>query len=167
MSKNSHSHPPSEAALHSLLRFMGLLRQVMDPFFSRFGISGPQWGILRVLHRAETQGEKALRLTDVSQRMLIQPPSVTGVVGRMERLGLVARKDSTDDLRVRRVGLTPGGRKLIGRVQAKHREQINAVFAGLKPDELDRLVELLEKLDAHMATLAPRSPSRTARRAGT
>jgi hypothetical protein len=44
---------------------MGLLRQVMEPYFARFGISGSQWGILRALQGAEAKGEVSLRLTDL------------------------------------------------------------------------------------------------------
>jgi len=159
-SKDASSPASTEAAFYSLLRTFGLLRQVMEPYFARFGISGSQWAILRVLQRAQEQGEAALRLTDLGQRLLIQPPSVTGTVDRLERQGLVRRHGSKADLRVREVGLTPAGRKLVAKVLGAHSRQIESLFAGHRPNELQRLAALLRQLEAHLGTLvSPQSNS--------
>src|SRR5437763_163965 len=89
---------PQDRAFRSLVRTFGLLERVMQPHFARFGISGSQWGVLRTLNRAEAEGTEGLRVTDLSDRLLIRPPSVTGVVDRLERAGLVVRDASMDDL---------------------------------------------------------------------
>src|SRR5438270_5216932 len=89
---------PAEGAFRELIRVIGLVERVMQPYFARFGISGSQWGVLRQLHRAEEDGAPGLRLTDLSERLLIRPPSVTGVVDRLERAGLVVRDGSRTDL---------------------------------------------------------------------
>src|SRR5258706_4150186 len=148
----------TEAVLHSLLRSFGLVHQVMEPYFARFGISGPQWGILRILHRGELREESELRLKDVGSRLFIQPPSVTGAVDRLERQGFLKRAGSKTDLRVRCVRLTPKGRALVVRALVGHPEKISSLFAGLKPEELKGLLELLHKLEWHLSTLTPRRP---------
>src|SRR5881227_3021514 len=114
---------PSEQALRSLIRTLGLLDKVMQPYFAQFGISGSQWGVLRNLHRAEQQGLPGLRLTDLSERLLIRPPSVTGVVDRLERAGLVVRDGSPFDMRAKHVVLTAKGRELVERILAVHGRQ--------------------------------------------
>src|SRR5207244_550913 len=101
-----------------LVRTLGLLERVMQPHFARFGISGAQWGILRNLHREEQKGMPALRLTDLSERLMIRPPSVTGVVDRLERSGLAVRDGSPTDFRAKRVLLTSKGREVVERVLA-------------------------------------------------
>src|SRR4051812_47042728 len=85
----------------SLIRAFGLVRRVMEPYFAQHGISGSQWGMLRVLHNAESQGQPALRLGDLSDRLLIRPPSVTGNIDRLIRSGLVRRASSEEDHRVK------------------------------------------------------------------
>jgi DNA-binding MarR family transcriptional regulator len=127
----------------------------MEPYFAGFGISGPQWAVLRVLHRAESQGETGLRLRDIGQKLFIQPPSATAVVDRLERQHLVSRTGSSSDLRVRRVSLTSDGRKLVSRISVAHADKINSLFAGLQPPELQVLLGLLGKLEAHLGQLAP------------
>jgi DNA-binding MarR family transcriptional regulator len=161
------THPPSvpndsppadfgqiEQAFHSLLRTYGRLRQVMDPYFARFGISAAQWAILRVLQRAEAAGEPGLRLTDLGRRLLIQPPSVTGVVDRLERHGFLARQQSTIDQRARLVALTPRGHKLVARVLKGHAGQIRSLFAEHDAREVKNLAELLQKLETRLGALA-------------
>jgi len=147
---------PSEQALRSLIRTLGLLDKVMQPYFARFGISGSQWGVLRNLHRAEAEGLPGLRLTDLSERLLIRPPSVTGVVDRLERGGLVERGDSPTDLRAKRVVLTPRGRQLVEQVMQDHGRQVDLVMGGLTADGQAALHELLSRLGEHLEGLIAR-----------
>src|SRR5262249_31320435 len=141
---------PAEPAWRQMLRPLGLAERVMQPHFARFGITGSQWGVLRNLHRAENEGHAALRLTDLSERLLIRPPSVTGVVDRLERAGLVARGESPTDLRAKQVALTSGGRQLGGRVLPAHASRIEAVMAGLTAAEQGELQRLLGRLEGHL-----------------
>src|SRR5262245_43600889 len=101
---------PPETAVRALVRAFGLLERVQQPFFARFGISGSQWGVLKALHRAEQESAGGLRLTDLSERLLVRPPSVTGVVDRLQRAGLVVRGESRGDLRSKPLSLTARGR---------------------------------------------------------
>jgi DNA-binding MarR family transcriptional regulator len=147
---------PTENAVRELVRTFGLLERVMQPYFARFGISGAQWGALRNLHRAEQEGLPGLRLTDLGQRLLIRPPSVTGVVDRLERAGLVVRDGLATDLRVKRVGLTDKGRRLVERVLAMHDGQIDTVLGGLNRTEQAELQRLLARLGQHLQGLIAR-----------
>jgi DNA-binding MarR family transcriptional regulator len=140
----------TETAFRALILAFGLLKRVMEPFFARFGISGSQWGVLRVLHRAQEEGQGVIRLTDLSTRLLIRPPSVTGTIDRLERMGLVARRVSATDQRAREVGLTSAGRRLMRRVLKEHPAQVQSVLAGLVPSERNELHRLLEQMAAHM-----------------
>ena len=151
-----------EPLLHAFLRTWGLLRQTQDPYFARFGISSSQWGILRVLQRAEARGDTELPLKVVSERLLVQPPSVTGVVDRLERRGFVKRSLSREDRRVRHLSLTKPGRDLMARVLAGHAARIQSLFAGLEPAEQETMLGLLTRLESHLRTLAVAAPAAAA-----
>jgi DNA-binding MarR family transcriptional regulator len=145
----------AEAAFRELLRALGVLQRVQHPYFARFGIRGGQWGVLRNLHRAlRDEGLPGLRLTDLGQRLLIRPPSVTAVVDRLERSGLVQRRGSATDQRSKLVALTEQGRELVERVLEVHGGRIEAVMAGLCPAEQAQLHWLLLKLRQGMETLS-------------
>ena len=141
---------PAETAVRELIRTLGILERVMQPYFARHGISGSQWGVLRALHRAEAEGLSGLRQTDLSERLLIRPPSVTGALDRLERAGLVERGGSATDMRAKQVTLSPKGRQLVERVLKGHQAQIEAVMSGLKKNEQADLHRLLFRLRKHL-----------------
>jgi DNA-binding MarR family transcriptional regulator len=140
-------------AFRELLRTYGLVERIMQPYFGRYGISGSQWGVLRNLHRSQLQGAAGLRASDLSERLLIRPPSVTGVLDRLERAGLVSRRADPADQRAKLVRLTAAGRLLVERVLAAHGRQIETVLAGLSERDQGRLQHLLARLGQHLENL--------------
>jgi DNA-binding MarR family transcriptional regulator len=144
---------PADNAFRELIRTFGVAERVMQPYFARFGISGAQWGVLRNLIRAEEDGLPDLRLTELSERLLVRPPSMVGVVDRLERAGLVFRAGSPTDLRAKRIGLTGRGRRLVRRILAVHEEQMDTVLSGLTRAEQDELRRLLILWRRHLESL--------------
>ena len=132
------------------IRTFGLVERVMQPYFARFGISGAQWGVLRNLQRAEDEGLRSLRVGELSDRLLIRPPSVTGMIDRLERAGLVRRLGLRADLRVKHIQLTAAGRQLVRRVLAVHEKQIAGVLGGLNPDDQTALHRILLLWRGHL-----------------
>jgi DNA-binding MarR family transcriptional regulator len=138
-------------ALREFIRTFGLVERVMQPYFAQFGISGSQWGVLRNLDRAEAEGLSGLRVSELSERLLIRPPSVTGLIDRLERSGLVRRTAPQSDLRVRHIQLTPDGRALLRKILLVHDTQVNQVLAGLTPQEQTELARLLSTWGEHLS----------------
>jgi DNA-binding MarR family transcriptional regulator len=129
----------------------------MEPRFAQFGISPAQWAILRTIHRSESSGAQPPRVTDLSQQLLLRPPSVTGVVNRLERMRMVAKIASRGDLRFRRVRLTESGRQLVNRVLAGHASWVKGLMIGLSRREQVTLSALLSKLSAHLESAGEHS----------
>jgi DNA-binding MarR family transcriptional regulator len=147
---------PSERAFRELIRTRGLLERIQQTYFAQFGLTGSQWAVLRHLQRAEQEGRVGLRLTELSERLLIRPPSVTGVVDRLERAGLVVREGSPTDLRAKQVALTDRGHDLVRRILAVHDAQIDALLGGLSTDEVTEFYHLLTRLRQHLEGLLAR-----------
>jgi DNA-binding MarR family transcriptional regulator len=154
--KTTANLPPEDNAFRELIRTFGLIERIMQPYFAQFGISGSQWGVLRNLHRAEEAGLAGLRLSELSERMWIRPPSVTGLVDRLERAGLVVRGAAPGDLRAKLLRLTVKGRQLVDRVLKVHAGQIDNVLTGLAPGEQTELHRLLVVWRKHLEGLLQR-----------
>jgi DNA-binding MarR family transcriptional regulator len=148
---------PQDNAVRALVRAFGLLQRVNRPHFARYGISAPQWSVLRALQQAEREGQRWLRVTDLSELLLIQPPSVTGVLDRLERAGLVSRAGSVDDLRVKHVCLTLRAHRLLGRVCETQGRHAQAILRGLAPVEREELQRLLGRLSKHLQVMLGRN----------
>src|SRR6266516_1509303 len=72
-------------------------------------VTPPQWGVLALLHEHD-----GLTIGALGQARAIDPPTVTGIVTRLEQSGLVERRHDLEDRRVVRVYLTEEGREAMG-----------------------------------------------------
>jgi MarR family transcriptional regulator, 2-MHQ and catechol-resistance regulon repressor len=148
----SQSENPSRDAFLSLIRVSDLMDQVMQAYFGRFGVSRSQWAVLRNLYRAENEHMSGLRPADLVERLLVRPPSVTGLIDRLERLGYVRRNEHYEDLRGKEVRLTESGRALVERILPGHAAQIALLMRVLNVEELKQLYGLLQRLGANLAS---------------
>jgi DNA-binding MarR family transcriptional regulator len=151
-----------ESAFREVIASYGLITRLMHAHFAHFGISGPKWGVLRALHRAEAEGVLGLRMVDLGERLLVRPPSVTTLAGRLERDGLVALHASESDKRARLVSLTRRGRDLVERVLRVHGARVREVMSGLDGAEQCELHRLMLKLNAGIRGMIGGSESQVA-----
>src|SRR5271155_4791480 len=85
--RHSHAHTVAEEAFLEFLRVFGLMQRLIPPYFAQFKITASQWGVLRTLYCAEGDSPGGLRLVDLSDRLIVRPPSVTAVVDGLVRIG--------------------------------------------------------------------------------
>lgn len=95
------------------------------------------------------------RLTDVSSRLLIDKSTVTRIIDRLERAGLVRRDADPTDRRVQRVVLTDRGRLLRDQARRAQSESLVERLSILDTTEQQQLQDLLQKLrDGLLSRLA-------------
>ena len=117
------------------------------PSLREHGLSDPQWRVLRVLgeHADEAAGVETGR---VAREAFLLGPSLTGVLTRMERDGLIERKRCPKDARRTVVRATAQG---LAKVQALS-QTIEAHYAWLEQElgktKLKAMYELLDGLIA-------------------
>jgi DNA-binding MarR family transcriptional regulator len=148
--KTNVASTATDGVFRSLLRVLGLIKRMMEPYFAGFGISGSQWGVLIILYHAKTEGLSGLWLKDIGNRLLVRPPSVSGVVSRLQLSGLVSCETSLKDSRAKQISLTPAGCELVDRILAGHQAKINDILGGLNSDERLEMHQLLNKMCSHL-----------------
>ncbi len=95
--------------------------------------------------------EEGLTQSELARRLEIEPPTVTKVLERLERSGLVHRMRDAHDARVSRVFLTPAGRRLQREVETVWADLDATMVAGLDPQEQRTLRDLLGRLRTNLA----------------
>ncbi len=111
------------------------------PMLNAHGLTEQQWRVIRALLDESPQEPMAL-----SQRCQILAPSLTGVLRRMEEMGLVQRERKDSDQRRSLVTLTDQGRTL-AESMAPQVERIYAVLtAKLGADNLEHIYQTLADL---------------------
>lgn len=84
-------------------------------------------------------------MSHVAQELGSPMSTVTSVVDRLVKGGLVSRERGTDDKRSIRLVPTKLGRKLLATLSEEQRRNCEVVLAALKPKERDIFVSLIAK----------------------
>ena len=84
-----------------------LITQAYTPMLNELGITYPQYLVLMVLWEQDSQP-----VNDIAHRLLLETNTVTPLLQRMEKLGIVVRKRGKEDKRQQIVSLTKKGRDM-------------------------------------------------------
>jgi len=103
---------------------------------------------LRALRALDGTG-RALRMSELADRLGIARRSATDVVGGLVDRRLVAREADPDDGRAVVVGLTDEGRELLRSLADTRRDVAERLFGALDPGDRALLATLLARVAAH------------------
>ncbi len=108
---------------------------------ARYGLTPEQSHVLDILQ--ESNGSTTInQLVELTQR---QHHSISTLIDRMTKQGLVSKHKGREDRRRYEVFITPKGQELAERMS---RESISAIFSTLSESDMDKLRAILRRLDA-------------------
>lgn len=84
-----------------------LITQAYTPLLNELGITYPQYLVLMVLWEQDSQP-----VNDIAHRLLLETNTVTPLLQRMEKLGIVNRQRGKEDKRQQIVSLTEKGKTM-------------------------------------------------------
>jgi len=111
------------------------------------GLTAAQFNVLRIL-ADEPEGLSQRALGD---RLVVDRSSMTGLLDRMEKAGMVRRTDHPEDRRVYQVRLTPTGRALWEKAEPHYVAAVRQVTAGLGAKRRAECLATLRTLEAKAA----------------
>ena len=123
-----------------------LVTQAYRPYFEPLGITYPQYLVLLILWERDN-----LPVSEIASRLMLDTNTVTPLLQRMERGGLVARTRGTVDSRQRIVSLTPRGWAM----QEKAKDIpacLSRKWEGNNPS-IEEIVAMTKTLDSMIETL--------------
>jgi len=107
------------------------------------GLDPRQVMVLRRLAGDEGRSQQAL-----GDALQIPPSRMVALVDALEQRGLLRRRPSPSDRRVRTLHLTREGRRLLGEIMEISVEHEQELCSGLQPADRDQLLTLLNRLAA-------------------
>lgn len=138
--------PCTREVLDAIRRIVQALRESSRQAEARVGLSGAQLFVLR------TAGElPGLSLNELAERTRTHQSSVSAVVTRLAREGLVQKRTADGDARRVEIRLSPSGRRRLGRAPQAAQERLVASVDALPGVERARLAVALEGLVRGMA----------------
>jgi len=93
--------------------------------------------------------EDGLRSAELGRRAGLEPSTMTGLLDRMERDGLLARSPDPEDRRAQRIHLTAAGRRAQKPVSRVVEAALDRMFAGVPDRDLSRLKQTLRRVLAN------------------
>ena len=143
-------HDPQllEDAMRLYVRTVGIIDPLRVRTWKELELTVTQLRVLLILR--ETPGAPAGLL---AERLRVTPPTVTGLVDRLVRMGVVRREEDSKDRRLVRNVLTDRGQEVLGEVEREGRAFLTELFERLSADQLSHLVESLEALATAADTL--------------
>jgi len=121
-------------------------RRVTKEIARHYGLTGPQVTAVKML-----EGLGDLSLSALSMRMSAKNSTVTGIVDRMERDGLVQRVRSETDRRVVLIRLTDEGATLAKKIPLESLQIFTSALTALTAEEREQLMTLLLKVTDRVA----------------
>jgi DNA-binding MarR family transcriptional regulator len=135
---------------HTLQRLMWTEQKRFGALLDQHHLTLPQFLVLAALHRHGT----GCPIGTLADEMFQAYPTMTGIVDRLKKAGLVSRGDDPHDRRKVVVSLTPTGQRLLDRARNSRRERMTQALAHLS--QRDRR-EFLRLLNIYLETLEKES----------
>jgi DNA-binding MarR family transcriptional regulator len=146
----TRAHDDHHASLRLWLRLLSCTGQIetriRQRLQSNFNTTLPRFDLMAQLERAP----EGLKMSELSQRLMVTGGNVTGITDGLEKEGLVVREMDAADRRVYRVKLTAEGRRQFLRMAAEHERWIIDLFSALSSRHKKQLLDLLGELKAHV-----------------
>jgi MarR family transcriptional regulator for hemolysin len=114
------------------------MRTLADQRVRVLGMTRAQWAVLARLDR-----NQGLKQAELAEMLDLAPISLTRLVDRLCKNGLVERRADPDDRRAKRLFLTPKARPVMDRLAQVGERMLNDALAGTHDETLAASVEHL------------------------
>lgn len=147
------SRGDTREVLDAIRRIVQGLRESSRDAEQRVGLSGAQLFVLRAV--AESPG---LSLNDLAERTRTHQSSVSAVVTRLRRKGLVGRSTAAGDARRAEIRLSARGRSRLRSAPRSAQERLIAAVDALAPSDRSSLAAMLHQLVDSMGFVKGHAP---------
>lgn len=146
---------PDRHLLGVLRKARSVHKQRLQPYLRAAGLTEDQWRVLRVFNSSPAARAIGLDAKRVAEEAHITKSSLSGVLVRMERDGLVTRQKSPEDARFMIVKPTALGLQSARQVAAMVQGYYAWLEEAMGANDMGKLYQLLEKLIAMADEPAP------------
>jgi MarR family 2-MHQ and catechol resistance regulon transcriptional repressor len=143
-------------ALIQLLRTANVVWEASRIFFARWDLSPSQFNVLNLI----AEHPKGLSQSDLGRQLLMHRSNVTGLIDRLEKRGLVSRKNMSGDRRAYRVVLSGAGTGLLQQILPEYRERADHVWDGISPAKISSLLSTAERVSGNAISAVAESVAR-------
>ena len=127
-----------------VIQLGNLLIRHLGPLFEKANVTPQQWAVLATI------ADEPMNLAAIARRLAVSKQNMTGMMSRLEQLGLVERSENPQDLRASRVQLTRRGRSIIEKLAPAYEEWQKDVARDIAERDLQTFTRVLNRLIAQL-----------------
>jgi DNA-binding MarR family transcriptional regulator len=141
--QQSRFESDAQEALLNVLVAADHLRARVEQLCAEFGLSAPQYNVLRILRGIHPQGHSRC---EIARRMIERAPDVTRLIDRLERRGWVERDRCERDRRLSISRITTAGLELLQRIGPQVEQVQHELEERLPREDCRELSRICEEI---------------------
>lgn len=132
-----------EKVLMAIVRAAEFFKRSHSSIFKNFGLSFPQYNVLRALEASKNGQNK---ISDVSRIMLVPGANITGIAKRLAKDGFIVKKSDPRDERVTILEITPKGKKTLKKIEKQKDQRLKSMLKNLSMAQKRDLVDKVKRI---------------------
>ena len=133
----------NERVLMAIVRAAEIFRRTHSTVFRNYGLSFPQYNVLRVLEASKKGRNK---ISAVSRIMLVPGANITGIAKRLEKDGFIIKKSDPKDERVTILEITPKGKRTLKNIENEKDEWLELMLKNLSENQKLQLLDKVKRI---------------------
>jgi DNA-binding MarR family transcriptional regulator len=122
-----------------------LRRKAFDRHIKGLKVTRSQWWVLAYVSRKDGMAQ-----TQLAEQLDVGKVAIGGLIDRLERSGLAKRVPDDQDRRIKRIFLTPKGKRLVERLRTVSLDFNERVLEGIPSADLATTASVLRRLKANV-----------------
>jgi MarR family 2-MHQ and catechol resistance regulon transcriptional repressor len=115
----------------------------------KYGLNSTEFAVLELLYHKGRQP-----IQKIGQKILLRSGSMTYVVDKLEKRGLLERVFCEEDRRITYMSITPAGVELMSAIFPEHADHIHFIMSALTGEEQEQAIALIRKLGLSVKDLS-------------
>ncbi|MGN7388188.1 MarR family winged helix-turn-helix transcriptional regulator [Sporosarcina sp. SAFN-015] len=132
-----------------LSRASKVVLEEANKLIESYKLNPTEFAVLELLYHKGRQP-----IQKIGQKILLSSGSMTYVVDKLEKKGLIERVYCTEDKRITYMSITTAGKDLIEEIFPSHEKKINELMSALTETEQETAIELMRKLGLSIKNLS-------------
>jgi DNA-binding MarR family transcriptional regulator len=132
-----------EKVMMAIVRVAERFRKHASAVFKEWGLTFPQYNVLRVLAASEN-GQNTMR--NVNRIMLVSSANMTGIAKRLEKNGFISRTSDPNDERSKRLQITPAGLRVLKAISEHKERNVKRYLINYSDQEKAELLKTLREI---------------------
>jgi DNA-binding MarR family transcriptional regulator len=132
-----------EKVLMGIVRAAEIFKRNHSNIFRNYGLSFPQYNVLRVLEASKNGQNK---MSNVGRIMLVPGANITGLAKRLVKDGFIIKKSDESDERVTILEITPKGKKTLRNIEKEKDERLELMLKNLSENQKLELLDQIRRI---------------------